>query len=838
MGILVFLLLTAMIIVPIIFKPQLVKLIKEEANKNINATVDFESIHLNLFENFPNLSLNINNLTLINKPPFAGDTLAYISSFKSTLDLISLIKDKTVRIVSIAVNEPHIHLTALKDGTVNWNIFKIPEEQQAEPVTKAESNYSLTLQKYEIIDGTILYNDQSSGMQVIADHLDHTGNGDFTQDQFQLATLTKIHDLSAGFGGINYLSNVEMQLKADIDVNVKDKKFALKKNELQLNQLVLSFDGYVMMLEKEMVIDLKFISNQSDLKNILSLIPVFYNKYLADIKTAGKAALEGYIEGTYKEDHYPLFHVQLAINDGMFQYPQSPSEVNHINFDLVLDNPGGLLDNTLIDLKECYAEINKEPFNATLQIKTPISNPYISASVKGMLNLHDIKNLTPLEEDADLSGSVTSDLFIEGTLANIEKNQYDKYQARGNLSFKEIIYNGPAMPVKVRVPHANLEFKPEKVSLNSFQVLMGNSDISASGSLDHVLPYLLNSQNLTGHLTVNSTFFDLNPWFESPSMKLSAIELPAGIDFAVNSSFKEVSVGKLKISNISGILALKDKILHLIELNMDLLNGSMTANGTYSKVKDTPAHSFFDLKISHLSIAEVFQNFLTVQKFVPFAKSIQGNFAANMEIVTDFDSTLTPVFSTVTSSGSLIIQKMLVENLKPLDILADILKMEKLRKLTIENIQPSFTVQEGRFNLAPVNFKIDNTDVVLAGSNSIDMTIDYLMKLIIPAKELNNQTNNIINKIFNKKLDILQEDHVVLDVSFKGTIDKPAVNVSGRDILKGVGVKLIDIAKQEILKQEVFLPDTVTIEIDKQKSQLEQLKKEAEKQLKGLFKTK
>ena len=124
LGILVFLLLTAMIIVPIIFKPQLVKLIKEEANKDINATVDFESIGLNLFENFPNLSLNINHLTLINKPPFAGDTLAYISTFKSTLDLISLIKGKTVRVVSIVLDEPQIHLTALKDGTVNWNIVK------------------------------------------------------------------------------------------------------------------------------------------------------------------------------------------------------------------------------------------------------------------------------------------------------------------------------------------------------------------------------------------------------------------------------------------------------------------------------------------------------------------------------------------------------------------------------------------------------------------------------------------------------------------------------------------------------------------------------------------
>jgi len=210
---------------------------------------------------------------------------------------------------------------------------------------------------------------------------------------------------------------------------------------------------------------------------------------------------------------------------------------------------------------------------------------------------------------------------------------------------------------------------------------------------------------------------------------------------------------------------------------------------------------------------------------VPIAKSIQGNFAANLELVTDFDSTLTPVLSTIYSSGSLIIQKVLIENFRPLEVLADILKMEKLRKLVVENITPSYTILNGRFNLSPLNFKIENTEFIVSGSNGIDRSMDYLMKLKIPATELNNQTNVIINNIFNKKLDLLQEDHVVLDVSFKGTIEQPDVKVAGRDILKGTTDKLIIIAQEEILKQKVILPDTVRTEIEKQKLRLEQLQK-------------
>jgi len=145
LGILLSLLFAAMIVVPLIFKPQLVDLVRKETNKNINATLDFESIGLNLFESFPNISLNIKNLTLITKAPFAGDTLVHSSTFKSVLDLISLITGQTVRVISIVLDEPQVHLTALKDGTVNWDIVKVTDKEKPEPVTQPQGNFNLML---------------------------------------------------------------------------------------------------------------------------------------------------------------------------------------------------------------------------------------------------------------------------------------------------------------------------------------------------------------------------------------------------------------------------------------------------------------------------------------------------------------------------------------------------------------------------------------------------------------------------------------------------------------------------------------------------------------------
>jgi len=60
---LVFLFFTAMVVVPIIFKPQLVKLVKKEANNNINATLECLRISgLNLYMKICRMYLSISNI--------------------------------------------------------------------------------------------------------------------------------------------------------------------------------------------------------------------------------------------------------------------------------------------------------------------------------------------------------------------------------------------------------------------------------------------------------------------------------------------------------------------------------------------------------------------------------------------------------------------------------------------------------------------------------------------------------------------------------------------------------------------------------------------------------
>src|SRR5689334_22980744 len=119
-GIIFLILLVLIITLPIIFKGKIVALVKEEANKNINAKVDFGDFSLSLIRHFPNFSLGIENLSVINVAPFDGDTLIYSKDLDVTVDLMSVISGGQIKIKSVYLDSPVMNFLVNKNGKANW----------------------------------------------------------------------------------------------------------------------------------------------------------------------------------------------------------------------------------------------------------------------------------------------------------------------------------------------------------------------------------------------------------------------------------------------------------------------------------------------------------------------------------------------------------------------------------------------------------------------------------------------------------------------------------------------------------------------------------------------
>src|ERR1019366_3344308 len=91
-GITFLLLLIVIIAAPFLFKKQIVQLVKDTANEQLNAKVNFGDFGLTLISSFPDFTLSVDDVSIANTGVFEGDTLLYAKNLTIGLNLMSVIK--------------------------------------------------------------------------------------------------------------------------------------------------------------------------------------------------------------------------------------------------------------------------------------------------------------------------------------------------------------------------------------------------------------------------------------------------------------------------------------------------------------------------------------------------------------------------------------------------------------------------------------------------------------------------------------------------------------------------------------------------------------------------
>jgi len=90
------LLIIAAILIPVIFRDDIEKLVRQSIDENIDAHVYYDpaKFDLTLLRSFPNPTVSIRDFGIVGKGVFAGDTLFSTGSFGITIDLFSLFGDE------------------------------------------------------------------------------------------------------------------------------------------------------------------------------------------------------------------------------------------------------------------------------------------------------------------------------------------------------------------------------------------------------------------------------------------------------------------------------------------------------------------------------------------------------------------------------------------------------------------------------------------------------------------------------------------------------------------------------------------------------------------------
>ncbi len=811
LGILILLLLGAAILIPILFKDKIEAAVKKEVNNNINAVVDWGDWDLTILRSFPDLTVTIENVKVSNVAPFEGIDLARIGSLTATVDIKSVFGDK-IDIKRIGLVKPFIHVKVLEDGTANWDIAKADSTATEETPEDTASAFNIGLREYWIEDGTLIYDDASLTYYMDLKGLQHRGNGDFTQDLFTLNTTTHADTANVVFDGVKYLKNVKADIKADLDMDMPNMKFTFKENEATINQLVLGFDGWLAMPGDDMDMDLKWDAKKTDFGTLLSLVPAEFASDLTGVQMSGKAGFSGYVKGVYNDNTLPAFGVKVDVDKGRFKYPDLPSSVEDIYVDLNIASPqGNDMDKMVVDLKRFAMKMAGNPVEARMYLTTPMSDPNVDAELKANMDLASVKTVVPMKEE--LKGNLTADVRMKGRMSDVEKGNYDKFQADGRLILLGMNYVSDSLP-PVGINSLYFDFSPRFLALTSFDGNVGSSNIQAKGRMDNYIQWWLKDSTLVGSFDLTANKFDLNELMgpsapedttaAADTSAMSVIEVPGNIDFRMGMAVKEVFYDNINLTNVRGGLHVHDKRVDLKDVFFNLFDGSVTMAGGYDTKNIAKPAIDFTYDVRELDIEQTVKYMETVQKLAPIAKTCKGKFSTNLSMKADLDQTMQPDMNTLTGRGTLRTKSVRIDGFQPLVDIAKALKLDGIKNTTLNDVVFNYKFEEGKMITEPFNVKIDRIKANVGGSTAFaDQAIDYDMKAKVPSDMFGAAASTAVAGLLGKANSAIGSNFQVpaeLDLTAKitGTIDKPIV----KPVFAGGTSNVKDVVVAEV-KQEL-----------------------------------
>jgi hypothetical protein len=226
------------------------------------------------------------------------------------------------------------------------------------------------------------------------------------------------------------------------------------------------------------------------------------------------------------------------------------------------------------------------------------------------------------------------------------------------------------------------------------------------------------------------------------------------------------------MTNATGDVIVRDGIANLSGLKFNMLGGAIIVNGTYNTQNEDHPRYDLALKVENVSIREAAQTSSIIKSYAPIAVLITGNFSTDFKLSGELKQDMTPNLTTVNGDG---LVKILQASLKESKLVSGITSLTNLgdaSEVTLRDVLMSAAIKDGRLGVKPFDVKFGNYKTSVAGSTGLDGSLDYTLKMDVPAGKLGSQYNAFIAQYTGGKND--PNANIPLTIGLGGKYNDPA----------------------------------------------------------------
>jgi len=454
----------------------------------------------------------------------------------------------------------------------------------------------------------------------------------------------------------------------------------------------------------------------------------------------------------------PAIDADMSLANGYVKSSEFPLPLDDLHFTSNIKNTSGRLAETVIHVTDFSMLMDGEKFTADLILEN-LDDYTWDLKAKGGIDLEKITKVFPME-GMTLAGKIKADIETKGKYSDVQAEKYDRLPTSGSASLKDFKYITTDLP-QVTLSQATMSFDPKKIDVQNVNGTIGKSDFNVNGSILNYIGYVFGNQTIKGTMNFNSNLLDLNEFMtesETPTTTtdtaaLGVIPIPQNIDFVLKSNVKKVMMMDYTMTNATGDIIIRDGIANLSGLKFNMLGGSFGVNGTYN-TKDID-HPKYDLalKIENVSMKEASSASSIVQSYAPVAGLVNGNFSTDFSINGELQKDMMPNLNTVNGSGLIKIAQAALKDSKLLSGITSITKLNDTNEVTLKDVLMSAEIKNGRLSVKPFDVNFGSYKTTVAGSSGVDGSLDYTLKMNVPAGKLGSQFNSLVSQYSGAKTD-------------------------------------------------------------------------------------
>ncbi len=412
-----FILFGILLSLPYLFPDHISKQVRNWANKSIETELAFSRIHLSFFEHFPSLSLTLQDVTLKGSAPFEKDTLIAAKKVSLGVNLLSLL-GSSVKINEIYLTDGRINVMVDKTGSPNYNVYSAttPKGTTKENITDTSST-SLKLEKIQIENCSLVYDDASIPIKITSSQLDYTGKGDLNKLVFDLKSRIQMKDVSLSFDNEDYIINKQLRARLITKVNTGSLQLVFEKNNVRINELPVRFKGRFDFLSNGYYMDFDLATRKATFKQLFTALPPAAVQWLNTTSVKGDVKLSAQLKGKYvaSENVAPDLNVNLNVSNASVASQQTKTPVKNILLQLSCQLPSLSPDRLHLKVDTIHATLDKQFIAGSLEWKG-MNTPFLKGNLSASADLAEWTRSLSTEGVAELRGMLNMKAAFHGTI--------------------------------------------------------------------------------------------------------------------------------------------------------------------------------------------------------------------------------------------------------------------------------------------------------------------------------------------------------------------------------------------------------------------------------------